>query len=122
VKEVIAMTKRKIPVFFSAASMTTEQSVDMARYCEEQGADGVIFTVPPYVLINQSAVFQHFDTCMGSINIPCGIYNNPSRLGVLVTPETIMNLSERHAHFVVDKEAQGSVEQLVQVQRLCQGK
>ena len=61
-------------------------------------------------------------TCMSSVSIPCGIYNNPSRLGVQVLPETIKYLSEKHPNFVVDKEAMPSVEQLVQVQRLCEGK
>lgn len=122
VKEVIAMTKGKIPVFFSASSLTTEQSVAFAQYCEKEGADGVIFTVPPYVLIPQAAALTHLDTCMASVDIPCGIYNNPSRLGVQVMPETIKTLSDRHPNFVVDKEALPSVEQLVQVQRLCDGK
>ena len=82
----------------------------------------MIFTVPPYVLIPQTAAFAHFDSCMSAIGIPCGIYNNPSRLGVHVEPETIKKLSDKHPHFVLDKEAMGSVEQLVQVQRLCGGK
>ena len=122
VKEVIQMTKGKIPVFFSAASFTTDASVAFAQYCEKQGADGVVFTVPPYVLITQHAAKTHLDTCMSSVSIPCGIYNNPSRLGVQVLPETIKYLSEKHPNFVVDKEAMPSVEQLVQVQRLCEGK
>lgn len=119
VREVIRMTKGRIPVFFSAASMTTKDSVDFALFCEKEGADGVVFTVPPYVLINQTAAFAHMDTCMSAIDIPCGIYNNPSRLGVQVMPETIRNLAERHKNFVVDKEALPSAEQLTQVQRLC---
>ena len=122
VKEVIQMTKGKIPVFFSAASFTTDASVAFAQYCEKQGADGVVFTVPPYVLINQTAAHIHLDTCMSAVDIPCGIYTNPSRLGVQVMPETIKKLSDAHSNFVVDKEALPSVEQLVQVQRLCQGK
>jgi 4-hydroxy-tetrahydrodipicolinate synthase len=122
VHEVIKMVDGRIPVFFSAASFSTDQSIEFAQYCEKEGADGVIFTVPPYVLIPQTAVFAHFDACMSSIGIPCGIYNNPSRLGVLVTPETIKRLSDLHPHFVVDKEAMPSNEQLVQVQRLCEGK
>lgn len=122
VHEVIKMTQGRIPVFFSAASFTTAQSVEFAKYCEKEGADGVIFTVPPYVLIPQTAVFAHFDECMSAIGIPCGIYNNPSRLGVLVEPETIKRLSDLHPNFVIDKEAMPSVEQLVQVQRLCEGK
>jgi 4-hydroxy-tetrahydrodipicolinate synthase len=122
VPQVIKIVNKRIPVFFSAAALTTEASIDLARYHENQGADGVIFTVPPYVLVPQSAAFAHFDACMSAIRIPCGIYNNPSRLGVHVTPQTIKLLSDRHENFVVDKEAVGSVEQLVQVQRLTGGK
>jgi len=122
VHEVIKITKDRIPVFFSAASFTTEASIEFAQYCEKEGADGVIFTVPPYVLIPQTSALAHFDECMSSVDIPCGIYNNPSRLGVQVSPESIKTLSEKHKNFVVDKEATGSVEQLVQVQRLCNGK
>ena len=129
VREIIAYMKSRaargmkvVPVFFSAASFTTEASVEFARFCEEEGADGVVFTVPPYVLITQHAAREHLDTCMSAVSIPCGIYNNPSRLGVQVMPETIQYLSERHPNFIVDKEAMPSVEQLVQVQRLCNGK
>ena len=122
VHEVIKIANGRIPVFFSAASLTTEESVEFAKYVEEEGADGVIFTVPPYVLVPQAAAFAHLDTCMSAVSIPCGIYNNPSRLGVQVNPESIYRLSQKHDHFVVDKEALGSVEQLVQVQRLCKGK
>ena len=122
VHEVIRMVDHRIPVFFSAASLTMQMSIDFAKYCENEGADGVIFTVPPYVLIAGPAQFAHFDACMSSVGIPCGIYNNPSRLGVQVSPENIAKLSARHPNFVIDKEAMGSVEQLVQVQRLTKGK
>ena len=37
-------------------------------------------------------------------------------------PETIKKLADAHPNFVVDKEAMPSVEQLVQVQRMCEGK
>jgi 4-hydroxy-tetrahydrodipicolinate synthase len=95
---------------------------EIAKFAEKQGADGVIFTIPPYVLIPQEDAFLHLDTVMGATSLPCGIYNNPARLGVQVEPETIKRLSDRHANFVVDKEATDSVYQLVQVQRLTQGK
>ncbi|MEG2074525.1 MAG: dihydrodipicolinate synthase family protein, partial [Angelakisella sp.] len=62
VKNVIKMTKGRIPVFFSCAALTTEASVEFAKFCEAEGADGVIFTIPPYVLIPQNAAFEHLDT------------------------------------------------------------
>ena len=122
VRETIKYVNHRIPVFFSAASATTEGEVEFARFLEDEGADGVIFTIPPYVLIPQEDAFIHLDTCMGSTTLPCGIYNNPSRLGVQVEPETIQRLAAKHKNFVVDKEATGSVYQLVQVQRLTEGK
>ena len=122
IKEVLSIADGRIPVFFGAASTTTEGAVEIAQYAEKQGADGLIFTVPPYVVVNQRAALHHIDACMSAVTIPCGIYNNPTRLGVTLTPETIKTLSDKHPHFMVDKEALPSVEQLVQVQRLCQGK
>ncbi|MEG1072560.1 MAG: dihydrodipicolinate synthase family protein [Oscillospiraceae bacterium] len=119
VTNVIQMTKGRIPVFFSCAALTTDASVDFAKFCEAEGADGVIFTIPPYVLIPQNAAFEHLDTCMSATKLPCGIYNNPSRLGVNVDPETIKKLVDRHENFIVDKEAMPNVSQLVKIKRLC---
>ena len=51
VRRVIRMANGRIPVFFGASALTTEQSVEFAQYCEAQGADGVVFTVPPCSLI-----------------------------------------------------------------------
>lgn len=119
VKEVIKMTKGRIPVFFNASAFTTKDSVEFAKFLEQEGADGCIFTVPPYVLIPQTSVYEHFNTVMGSVSMPCGIYNNPSRLGVNVEPATIARLAEEHKNFIVDKEAMPNVKQLVQVKRMC---
>ncbi|MDR1952094.1 MAG: dihydrodipicolinate synthase family protein [Elusimicrobiota bacterium] len=119
IKNIIKITKGRIPVFFGCAAPTTEGAVDLARFCESENADGIVFTVPPYVLIPQDAVLVHLDACMSSVNTACGIYNNPSRLGVNVDPETIFELVNRHPNFVADKEAMPYVSQLVDVKRLC---
>ena len=119
IKNIIKMTKGRIPVFFGCAAPTTDGAVDLAKFCQSEGADGVIFTIPPYVLIPQSSALTHLDSCMAAINIACGIYNNPSRLGVQLEPETIKILADRHPHFIVDKEAVPNVSQLVEIKRLC---
>jgi 4-hydroxy-tetrahydrodipicolinate synthase len=117
VRNVIKMTKGRIPAFFNSSALTTEGSMEFAQFCEAEGADGVIFTVPPYVLVAQNAALAHLDSCMGATGLPCGIYNNPSRLGVNVDPQTIIELAERHPNFIVDKEAMPNVSQLVEVKR-----
>jgi 4-hydroxy-tetrahydrodipicolinate synthase len=111
------MTKDRIPVFFNCSSLTTKDSVSFAKFCESEGADGVIFTVPPYVLIPQKAVFEHLNTCMKATNLPSGIYNNPARVGVNVNYQTIVKLAEENENFIVDKEAIPNVNQIVEVKR-----
>lgn len=119
VREVIGMSKGRIPVFFNASQPTTAQSIDFARFCEAEGADGLIFTIPPYVLVPQNAAYEHLNSCMAATKLPCGIYNNPSRIGVNIEPETIEKLSRNNPNFVVDKEAMPNVRQLVEVRRRC---
>ena len=115
VKEVIKITKGRIPAFFNASHTATSDAVAFAKFAETEGADGLIFTVPAYLLPPQSAVLEHMRTCMNSVSIPVGIYNNPTRTGVNLEPSTIETLAREIPNFIVDKEAMPSVEHLVEV-------
>lgn len=117
ITQVIKMSKGRIPVFFNSSCASTKDTVDLAKYIEAQGGDGAIFTIPPYLLPPQAAAYEHLRTCMTSVSIPVGIYNNPSRLGVNVDPETIEKLANDAPNFIVDKEAMPNVSQLVEVKR-----
>jgi len=115
VKELIKMTKGRIPVFFNASHTATADAVAFAKFAEAEGADGLIFTVPAYLLPPQAAVLEHMRACMTSVSISVGIYNNPTRTGVNLEPATIETLAHEIPNFIVDKEAMPSVEHLVEV-------
>ncbi|MGM0431999.1 MAG: dihydrodipicolinate synthase family protein [Spirochaetota bacterium] len=117
VTKVAAYAKGKIPVFFGGSLPTTEQTVEFAKFAEAEGADGLIFTAPPYLMLTQTAVYEYLRAAMGSVTIPVGIYNNPTRVVVNINPETIEKLSHEFNHFVADKEAVSSVQQLAEVRR-----
>ncbi len=117
VSHVAKYAKGKIPVFFGSSLPTTEQTVAFAQYAEAEGADGLVFTAPPYLLLTQSSLYEYLRACMGSVNIPVGIYNNPTRVVVNINPETIEKLANEFPHFVADKEAVPSVQQLAEVKR-----
>ena len=115
--EMVKICKGRIPVYLGSTLSTTEASVEFAQYAEAEGADGLVFPAPCYLLPPQAAVKQYLLTVMQSVSIPVGIYNNPSRTGINIEPETIEFLVNNCPNFVVDKEAMGSVAQLVEVQR-----
>lgn len=117
VRRVVKMAKGVIPVYFGAGFPSTEQTVAFSKFAEAEGADGLIFTVPPYLLAPQTSIYHHFLECMKSVSIPVGIYNNPSRVGINVEPETIEKLANECPNFIVMKEAMGSVKQLIKTKR-----
>ena len=122
VREVVQIVNKRIPVFFNATAMKTQDAVSFAQYIERMGGDGVIVASPPYFLLPQTALAEYLSEIFGAISIPCGIYNNPARNGVNIRPETIASLSAKHPNFVVDKEAMGNPQQILQVKRLCGSK
>lgn len=105
----------RITCYFGATFPTTEATTRFARFAEAEGADGLVFTAPTYLLPPQSAVKEFLLEAMRSVSIPVGVYNNPSRTGVFLEPETIVELAEACPNFVVDKEAMPSVGQLCEV-------
>lgn len=117
VRQVIKMAKGIIPVYFGAGFPSTKDTVEFSRFAEAEGADGLIFTVPPYLLAPQASIYEHFLTCMKAVSIPVGIYNNPSRVGINVEPETIEKLAKECPNFIVMKEAMGSVRQLIKTKK-----
>ncbi|WP_019555080.1 dihydrodipicolinate synthase family protein [Propionispira raffinosivorans] len=117
VKKVIKLTKGRIPVFFNASYTLTKDAVQFAKFAENEGADGLIFTAPPYLLPPQSAILEHLRACMRAVSVPVGVYNNPSRLGVELEVDTLVTLAKEMPNFIVDKEAVPSVAHLVEVKR-----
>lgn len=117
ITKVSAYAKGKLPVFFGSSLPTTQQTIEFAQFAEAEGADGLVFAAPPYLMLTQTALYQYLRTAMGSVSIPVCIYNNPSRVVTNINPETIEKLSMEFPHFVADKEAVSSVQQLVEVKR-----
>lgn len=117
VKHMVGICRGRIPVFFGATMPGTESTVAFAKYAEAEGADGLIFVAPSYLLPPQQAVCEFLLTAMKSVSIPVGVYNNPSRTGVNIDVSTLETLARECPNFVVDKEAMPDVSQLVEVRR-----
>lgn len=105
----------KIPVFFGVTLGTTQDTIDLARYAQHNGADGVVLVAPAYIAPPQEAVFNFLKAVCDSIDIAVGLYNNPARVVVNLAPSTIVRLSQECPNLVADKEAVPDVAQLASV-------
>jgi 4-hydroxy-tetrahydrodipicolinate synthase len=116
-----AYAKGKIPVFAGTTCGSTQETIEMSRYAERAGADGLLLLVPAYACPPQDGIYIHFKAVAEAVSIPIAIYNNPSRVGVNVDPATIIKLAEI-PNIVADKEAMGNVSQLVGVLKGANGR
>jgi 4-hydroxy-tetrahydrodipicolinate synthase len=118
IKTVIKAVNRRIPVVAGTGSNSTEEAVRLTREAEKSGADGALMISPYYNRPTQEGIYQHYKRVASEVGIPIVIYNIPGRTGSKIEPETLARLSEIKNVAGV-KEATGSVDQAIDVIRLC---
>lgn len=118
VKAVVRLVAKKIPVIAGTGSNSTEEAVTLTREAEKAGADGALLISPYYNRPTQEGIYQHYKRVASSAGLPLIIYNIPSRTGSKIEPETLARLSEVR-NIAGVKEATGSVDQAIDVMRLC---
>jgi 4-hydroxy-tetrahydrodipicolinate synthase len=118
IKAVIKAVNKRVPVIAGTGSNSTEEAVRLTRAAERSGADGALMISPYYNRPTQEGIYQHYKKVASEVGIPIIIYNIPGRTGSKIEPETLARLSEIKNVAGV-KEATGSVDQAIDVIRLC---
>ena len=120
-KKMIDVTVEKVngrvKVIAGAGSNDTAYAIELSKYCEKAGVDGILHVTPYYNKTTQKGLIKHFCDIADSVNTPVILYNVPSRTNLNILPATYKELS-KHENIVATKEA-GSVSQVVQIRALC---
>jgi 4-hydroxy-tetrahydrodipicolinate synthase len=118
IKATIKTANKRLPVIAGTGSNSTEEAVRLTRAAEKSGADGALMISPYYNRPTQEGIYQHYKKVADSVGIPIIVYNIPGRTGSKIEPETLARLSEIK-NLAGVKEATGSVDQAIDVIRLC---
>lgn len=108
----------RVPVIAGTGSNDTAYAIELSKYAEEAGADALLLVTPYYNKATQNGLIASFTAIADSVNIPCILYNVPSRTGCNLTPETIAKLAQ-HKNITGIKEASGNLSQVAQIAALC---
>ena len=108
IRFVCEVVNGRIPVVAGTGSNCTQTAVELSVEAEEAGADGVLLVSPYYNKATQNGLKAHFTKIANSIKIPAILYNVPSRTGVNIAPETIVDLCRHVENIVGVKEASGN--------------
>ncbi len=105
----IEVANKRVPVIAGAGSNNTYEAVDLAKFAESAGADGVLVVTPYYNKPNQRGMKAHFAAIAEAIDIPVIIYNIPGRSIIDMSVETMCELFETHENIVGVKDATANV-------------
>ena len=86
--------KNKIPVIAGSGSNSTTEAVELSKFAEKAGADGLLIVTPYYNKPTQEGLYQHYKKINDNVGIPIIIYNIPSRSVIDMSVETMSRLYE----------------------------
>ncbi len=86
--------KNKIPVIAGTGSNSTSEAVELSKFAEKAGSDGLLIVTPYYNKPTQEGLFQHYKKINDNVGIPIIIYNIPSRSVIDMSVETMSRLYE----------------------------
>ena len=90
----IGAAKGRVPVIAGAGSNNTQEAIELSRFAEAAGADGLLIVTPYYNKPSQEGLFRHFKAVNDVVGIPILIYNIPPRSVVDMSTDTMQRLYE----------------------------
>ena len=86
--------KGRIPVIAGTGSNSTAEAVELSKFAEKAGVDGLLVVTPYYNKPTQEGLYQHYKKINDSVGSPIIIYNIPSRSVIDMSVETMSRLFE----------------------------
>jgi 4-hydroxy-tetrahydrodipicolinate synthase len=118
IKYAIDKVAGRIPVIAGTGSNNTTHAIEMSKYAESVGADGLLIVTPYYNKTTQAGLVAHYKSIANEVKLPIIVYSVPSRTGVNINPETCLELS-KIPNIVAIKEASGNISQIAKIAELC---
>jgi len=114
----VKKVNKRVPVIAGTGSNCTKSAIEMTKFAESIGVDGVLVVTPYYNKTTQDGLIAHYKAISESTTLPIILYSVPSRTGVNILPDTCKKLSQIE-NIVAIKEASGNISQIAEIANLC---
>ena len=108
----------RVPIIAGTGSNSTKVAIEMSKWAESIGVDGVLIVTPFYNKTTQEGLVAHYTAIAKEITLPIIVYSVPGRTGLNVTAQTCFELSKIE-NIVAIKEASGNLSQIAEIASLC---
>ena len=114
IKFVVETVNGRVPVMAGTGTNDTKHTIELSKYAEKVGVDYLLLVTPYYNKTSQAGLVSHYKAIANIVLIPIIIYNVPSRTGINILPDTILELSIVE-NIVGIKEASNNFSQLLEI-------
>ena len=111
------VNKRK-KIILGINNNNTKFCIEMIKKYEEF-TDYFMITVPYYNKPSQKGLYTHFKLLSDNTKLPIVLYNIPSRTGINLLPNTIIQLYDTCDNIVAIKESSRNLDQIIKLKRVC---
>lgn len=118
IETTIQIINKRIPVIAGVGTNNTYKTLELSKFSQKVGADGLLVITPYYNKTSKKGLFEHFRAVNDQVNLPIMAYNVPSRTGMNITPDDLLNLSKLK-NITSIKEASGNISQGILYRKLC---
>ena len=108
----IEASRGRLPVIAGVGTNCTRTTIENARSAERCGVDALLVVTPYYNRPTRRGLALHFGAVADAVRLPIVLYNVPSRTGVDMAPEVVVEVASRFDHVVAVKEALASIERV----------
>ena len=115
----IVVENAKVPVIAGTGSNNTKEAIDLTRHAADAGAEACLLITPYYNKPNVRGLKEHFRQIGDSADIPLILYNIPSRTGLNMSAETIVEIAAEVDTVKGVKEASGNLKQVGAIIKLA---
>ena len=89
IKFAVEKVAKRIPVIAGTGGNNTSEAIEMSRFAQSCGVDGLLVVTPYYNKTTQKGLFTHYTAIADAVNIPIILYNVPGRTGLNMLPSTV---------------------------------
>lgn len=104
----VEIVSKRIPIHINITSSSYKESLQMANYSYEKGADYVILAPPFYFLMNQAELITYVEMMADKVPLPLVLYNAPQYTKTGFEPAAVEKLL-KHKNIAGMKDSSGNM-------------
>ena len=105
----------KAKILMGAGSNSTHTAVEMTKEVAKAGADAILSVVPYYNKPSQRGLMEHFSDIAKAADLPIVLYNIPSRTGINMAPDTIVELANKYENIAAVKQSNADLDLVTEI-------